>query len=161
MSRQRHTQQSTCSNTKMSGQSDATAEKCAFKGCKTALGVHRFPCKECSSSYCTTHRSPEAHGFDSCAVRIAEAARRKNRADGDVAAALRAKGQGSKLNKAGAVDKEREDARKRLREKIANARKPAKEGGDEDASKGSKGSKGGRQAKPKANTKPKAKPTSA
>ncbi|KAJ3196865.1 hypothetical protein HDU82_001637, partial [Entophlyctis luteolus] len=92
---------------------------CAFERCKEKIVSIAF-CKYCDRKYCMTHRMPEIHS-ERCAAELKKGAMASFKNDAKLAIAIgRGETQGGK---SGSLAKEREDAKKRLAEKIKKARK--------------------------------------
>ncbi|ORY48178.1 hypothetical protein BCR33DRAFT_60211 [Rhizoclosmatium globosum] len=96
------------------------ANLCGFEKCKEKLGALAQYCKYCDRKYCMTHRYPEVHS-PICAAELKKGAQTSFKNDAKLAAAI-GKGQ-TQGGKSGSLAKEREDAKKRLAEKIKAARK--------------------------------------
>ncbi|KAJ3071389.1 hypothetical protein HDU98_005419 [Podochytrium sp. JEL0797] len=92
---------------------------CAFDKCKEKMGVMAQYCMYCDRKYCMTHRYPEIHSAK-CAADIKKMSQNTFKNDALLGIAIgRKETQGGK---SGSLAKEREDAKKRLAEKIKKAR---------------------------------------
>ncbi|KAI8612804.1 hypothetical protein BC830DRAFT_1135044 [Chytriomyces sp. MP71] len=93
---------------------------CAHSGCKEKLGVMGQYCKYCDRKYCMAHRYPAVHS-ERCAAQEKSLSQNAFKKDALLGIAI-GKNQ-TQGGKSGSLAKEREDAKKRLAEKIRNARK--------------------------------------
>ncbi|KAJ3026447.1 UNVERIFIED_CONTAM: hypothetical protein HDU68_005653 [Siphonaria sp. JEL0065] len=99
----------------------ALSNVCPFAGCKEKLGVMAQYCMYCDRKYCMTHRFPEVHLPDRCGIDKKKASQNSFKNDAKLGIAIGKKE--TQGGKSGSLAKEREDAKKRLAEKIKNARK--------------------------------------
>ena len=101
----------------------ATSKTCNFKGCKAKPGIAAIPCSECKLKFCSQHRLPESHSGH-CASSKKLGVQQKAKSDARLLSSMNAKTtQGSSGSVNARLEQERKDLKKKLREKIKNARK--------------------------------------
>ncbi|KAJ3243266.1 hypothetical protein HDU78_000654 [Chytriomyces hyalinus] len=96
------------------------ANLCAHSGCKEKLGVMGQYCQFCDRKYCLAHRFPEVHS-EICGTKKKNLSQTSFKNDARLGIAIGKKE--TQGGKSGSLAKEREDAKKRLAERIKNARK--------------------------------------
>ncbi|KAJ3229311.1 DNA-binding protein SMUBP-2 [Chytriomyces hyalinus] len=96
------------------------ANLCAHSGCKEKLGVMGQHCQFCDRKYCLAHRFPEVHS-EICGTKKKNQSQTSFKNDARLGIAIGKKE--TQGGKSGSLAKEREDAKKRLAERIKNARK--------------------------------------
>ncbi|KAJ3417177.1 hypothetical protein HDV05_006383 [Chytridiales sp. JEL 0842] len=105
----------------------APTNQCAHTGCKEKLNSLSVLCKFCNRKFCMTHRLPEVHSPSTCGVAMKQSAQKTYQQDAKLAIGL-----AKKEGMSGGVPslaKEREDAKRRLKEKIEKAARGSSGGG--------------------------------
>ncbi|KAJ3329319.1 hypothetical protein HDU91_003889 [Kappamyces sp. JEL0680] len=97
---------------------------CSFNGCKEKLStITCVPCPVCALKFCSTHRLPEAHS-SACAAAKKKSTQVKAKNDAHLLLSMMEKNpKAAHGSSASALEKERADIKKRLREKTSRARK--------------------------------------
>jgi hypothetical protein len=104
----------------------APTNQCAHQGCKEKLNSLSMLCKFCNRKFCLTHRLPEVHS-PQCAAAMKQTSQKSYKEDSKLQIGI-----SKKDGKAGGVAslaKEREDAKKRLKEKMEQAARVKTGGG--------------------------------
>ncbi|KAJ3190134.1 hypothetical protein HDU85_000425 [Gaertneriomyces sp. JEL0708] len=104
-------------------QPSQSKQLCAFSGCKTPTSILSVTCTSCNKAFCMVHRLPESHS-SVCADHGRSAAHKAHKRDAALIKALADQGgaRAAKVNRVGGVEKEREDAKRRLKEKLTAAK---------------------------------------
>ncbi|KAJ3019747.1 hypothetical protein HKX48_001805 [Thoreauomyces humboldtii] len=99
--------------------SAAPSNQCAAPRCTAKTGIMGMLCQFCNRKFCMAHRHPEAHS-ERCTALARGSARATQKSDATLIIELgkREPGAGARVNSAA---KEREDAKRRLKDKIAGA----------------------------------------
>ena len=96
---------------------------CSFEGCKQTTSIAIPECKVCCLKFCLSHRLPEVHN-PKCAQTNNKTIQAQAKRDSLLMASMIERdGNKAALGGAAALEKERKDIKKRLRNKIKNARK--------------------------------------
>ncbi|KAI8815771.1 uncharacterized protein EV422DRAFT_572470 [Fimicolochytrium jonesii] len=112
----------------------APPNQCAAAGCKAKTHIAGVDCGFCKRRFCLAHRLPETHA-QICTTRTSRTAHAKHASNATLFSAMVARDP-VKASRPGALEREREDARRRVRG-----------GGKEGKSGGGDGGGGGGKAK--------------
>jgi predicted nucleic acid binding AN1-type Zn finger protein len=93
---------------------------CNFKTCKEKAGITAIPCTECCLKFCSKHRLPESHS-EHCANSKKLKVQQQAKSDARLLSSMNAKSSQGSVN--ARLEQERKDLKKKLRDKIKNARK--------------------------------------